>query len=440
MEHFDVVIVGTGAAATSVAYPCRAAGKSVALIDDRPFGGTCVNRGCDPKKVLVGVADTVDRARRMTGYGASGDVCIDWPALMRFKRTFTDPVPLSREKSFRDEGMEAIHGVARFRDAETLEVNGRLLAATHFVLAAGASPAPLGIPGEELLATSDDFLELGSLPEKIVFIGGGYIAFEFAHLARRAGAEVTILHRGKRALEHFDADLVSQLVDWTRECGIEVHLETPVDRITEGVVHSGDRSFPASLAVHAAGRVPPLERLNIAAAGIAGDRRGVAVNEYLQSPTNPRAYAAGDYSASGGPALTPVAGYEGRVVAANILEGNHVKTDYRAIPSVVFTLPPLASLGMTEEQARKQGIDYGCNAANTAGWYSSRRLNEKSSGYKVLVDKSSKKLLGAHIFGDGSEELINVFALALRSGLTVDEIRSVLYAYPTHGSNIQYML
>src|SRR6476469_9585736 len=162
-KHFDLVVVGTGSAAGSIAYPCRAAGWSVAVVDSRPFGGTCANRGCDPKKVLVGAADLADWVRRMKGRGVSGDTHIDWPELMRFKHTFTDPVPANWERGVTSKGIAAYHGVARFAGAEVLRVGDEELSALHFAIAAGAGPVPLGIPGEELLIDSDRFLDLETL-------------------------------------------------------------------------------------------------------------------------------------------------------------------------------------------------------------------------------------------------------------------------------------
>jgi glutathione reductase (NADPH) len=446
MRHFDLVVIGTGSSATSVAYPCRSAGRTVAIIDSRPFGGTCANRGCDPKKVLVGVADLMDLARRMQGKGfAASNAHIDWPELMRFKKTFTDPVPANREEEFKNSGIEAFHGTACFTAEDQLAVGDDTLTAQHFVIASGAAPAPLGIPGEDKIIISDDFLDLESLPKRIAFVGGGYIAFEFAHLSARAGSKVTILHRGKRPLEQFDADITDQLLAHTRRIGIDVQLNTPVESISgvgdELMVHSsGGRTFPADLVVHAAGRSPNVKDLNLAAANVESSRKGVAVNEFLQSVSNPRVYAVGDAAASGGPPLTPVAGYDGRVVATNLLHGNSEKPNYSGVASAVFTIPPMASVGLTEEAAKAQNFAYDVNLQDTTSWYSSMRLAEESSGCKVLIEKKTGRLLGAHIFGDRAEELINIFSLAIRHNLTSDQVRSALYSYPSHGSNIQYML
>src|ERR1700726_1432306 len=226
-RQFDVIAIGTGSAASAVASRWREAGWRVAIVDSRPFGGTCALRGCDPKKVLVGAAEAVDWIHRMKGKGIqAAKLQIDWPELMRFKRSFTEPVPKRREDGFAKAGVAAFHGRARFTGPTTVQVGEETLEGRYIVIATGEVPADLEIPGTEHLTTSDQFLELNELPRRILFVGGGYIAFEFAHVVARAGSQVTILHRGPRPLTLFDPDLVEQLVERTRELGIDVHLET----------------------------------------------------------------------------------------------------------------------------------------------------------------------------------------------------------------------
>jgi len=209
-RKFDLIAIGTGSAASAVASKCRTAGWNVAIVDSQPFGGTCALRGCDPKKVLVGAADAVDWVRRMKEKGVQPEQArIDWPELMRFKRSFVESVPQHREASFAKAGIAVFHGKARFVGPTTVQVGDDVLEGRHVVIATGATPQRLNIPGEEYLATSDQFLELDSLPGRIIFVGGGYISFEFAHVAARAGAEVTVLHRAERPLEGFDPDLGS---------------------------------------------------------------------------------------------------------------------------------------------------------------------------------------------------------------------------------------
>jgi glutathione reductase (NADPH) len=445
----DVIVLGTGSAAQNVAYTCRASGWSVAIVDSRPFGGTCQLRGCDPKKVLVGVAELVDWSHRMQGKGVSAPgLSISWSEMIRFKRTFTDPVPEQTEQSFAEAGILTRHGRAHFVDRTSVQVGGDTLVGRHVVIATGARHALLGIPGEELLTTSTQFLELDDLPPRVAFVGGGYIAFEFAHIAARAGARVQVLHRGTHPLNKFDPDLVSQLVQATRELGVEVRLNTAVAAIERQgdhlLVHARtgaqEHTVEADLVVHAAGRVPEIDDLDLEAAGVAHEQDGVSVNEYLQSVTNPAVYAAGDAVASGGFPLTPVAGMQGDMVARNLLEGNRHTPNYIGIPSVVFTTPPLARVGLDEAGAHAQGLRFRTRQEDTSGWYSSRRVALPHTGFKVLVEEGTDRILGAHLLGLHAEEVINLFALAIRTGLRATDLKQIVYAYPTSASDVTYMV
>jgi glutathione reductase (NADPH) len=291
-------------------------------------------------------------------------------------------------------------------------------------------------------------LELNQLPRRILFIGGGYIAFEFAHVAARAGSQVTVLHRGPRPLPLFDPDLVDQLVARTSELGIDVHLGTEAVGIEKSsgellvrVLAFGETgTFETEMVVHAAGRAPEINDLNLDAAGIEWKKQGVRVNEFLQSVSNPAVYAAGDAAASGGPPLAPVASYEGQIVAANLLKGNHQSPNYLGVPSVVFTIPPLAAVGLSERGAHEQNLKFRVKHEMTATWYSSQRVAETYSGYKVLVEEGTDRILGAHILGSEADEVINLFALSIRSGICATDLKHMLFAYPTSGSNLTRML
>lgn len=446
-EHFDLIVIGTGAGGTEAAYRCRKEGWRVAVVDELPYGGTCALRGCDPKKVLVGAAELVDWQCRMTSHGVAGSLAIDWAALMQFKGTFTEPVPTNREASFARAGIAMLHGPARFTAPDRLVVGSAALEARHFLLALGARPRPLDIPGSDALLTSTDFLELDHLPRRLAFVGAGYISFEFAHLARRAGAKVTVIGRG-RPLRQFDRDLVSRLVQHTRDLGIDLRLGAEVMAVEVGsggmlVLHlDRGESVIVDAAVHGAGRVPASTGLGLEAADVATESTGaVRVNEYLRSLTNPRVYAAGDVAARPGSApLTPVAGYESGIVASNLLGGDHRTPDYRGIPSVVFTIPPLARVGLTEEEARVEGLDVEVKSRDTSSWYSNRRVGEPCAMFKTLVERESDRIVGAHLLGPHAEEVINLFGLAIRQGLTATALRHQLYAYPTVGSDVPSMV
>jgi glutathione reductase (NADPH) len=446
-KQYDLVIIGTGTAATTTATRVRAAGWKVAVADFRPFGGTCALRGCDPKKALVSGAAALDYAQRMRNNGVVGDVRIDWAKLMAFKRSFTDPVTEKMEKRYIEQGIDTYHGRARFTGKNSLQVDAHSLEAKHILLATGAEPIKLDIPGEEHLITSEEFLALEALPRRIVFVGGGYIAAEFSHIAARAGATVTVLHQGERMLKKFDPDLVGWLMESFETLGIDVRTRTPVeaiDKIKSGYAvrasAGGTRiSVEADVVVHAAGRAPAFETLDLETGGVTTENKRLKLNDYLQSVSNTAVYAAGD-AAQMGPPLTPVSSHDARVVAANLLKGNHQKPDYVGVPSVVFTIPPMVTVGISEAEARKRGGKFKLISQKASDWFTARQSAEPIYGFKVLIDEESDLVLGAHLVGPHVEEVINIFAFAIRHGLTANHLKNTIFAYPTGASDIGHML
>lgn len=446
-KQYDLVVVGTGVAAMSTALSVRAAGWSVAVIDHRPYGGTCALRGCDPKKVLVGAIQAVDHVQRMSARGVEGEAFIDWPGLMAFKRTFTDPVPEQRQQTYAQKGIDRYHGWARFTGPAKLVVGDDELAARHVLLATGAEAVPLPIAGAEHLVTSEGFLSLTSLPKRIVLVGGGYIAAEVSCIAALAGAQVTVLQRGPRLLPPFDADLVGWLMNAFQARGIDARTDMQVESIEKNgaafrvnASTQGKRvSFDADLVLHAAGRAPAWDALNLPAAGIDLDKGRLRLNEYLQSVSNPAVYAAGD-AAQAGPPLTPVASHDAQVVAANLLQGNHRKPDYFGVPSVAFSIPPIAAVGLGESGAREQGLRFRVSSQLASDWYTALQQAEPVYGFKILIEENSGRILGAHLVGPHADEVINIFALAIRQQLDADALRSMIFAYPTGASDIGSML
>lgn len=446
-ETLDLIVIGAGMAGVNAAKKAARAGWSVAIVDELPYGGTCALRGCDPKKMLRAGAEAVDAARLLSGKGVAGDTRIDWPALMKHKESFTDPVPENMEDGLKKAGVQTLHGSVRFTAADRIEIDGHgEITFGHALIATGAKPRPLNFPGAECLIDSTDFLNLSNLPKRIIFVGGGYISFEFAHIAARAGAEVTILDHGARQLKLFDPDLVDMLLERSRAAGIEIISEATPEKIeaagkAQRIFYGKDGNThvkEADLMVHGAGRMPAVDELNLSAAGIETEHGGVKVSPWLQSTSNPRVYAAGDAAASPGKPLTPVAVFEGKIATSNMLKGKRTEPDYIGVPSVVFTIPELARVGMLEEEARETG-DVEVSFTDTSGWFSQKRLGETHAGAKI-ISKSEGKILGAHMFGPDYAELINIFSLAIKLGLTVDQIKTMPAAYPTGASDIGSML
>jgi glutathione reductase (NADPH) len=444
MPHFELIIVGTGVAGRTAAEEAAAAGLRTAVIDCRPFGGTCALRGCEPKKVLAAAAEVPLRLRGQRGRGVVGEAKLNWGELIAFKRRFTDDLPPHFEASMREAEQTVVHGVARFTSPDTLDVDGIEYTADAFLLATGAKPMPLGVPGAELLIDSEQFMELAELPERVAFIGGGFISFEFAGIAAAAGAKPVIVHRSAHALKGFDPDLVDVLVEQYAEWGIEVRLNAPVAavrRVGDGLaIELADgTSLACDLAVHGAGRIPDLDNLNLSAGGVAFGSHGIEVDAGMHSPTNPRVWAAGD-AAAFGPPLSPVGVKQARIALRNIVTPGSATWSPVVVPSCVFSQPPLAAVGLSESAAAEQGLDVVVKLTDTSGWLSSQRVGLAHTAAKTIVERESGRILGAHVLGHGAEDVANVFALAIAQRLSADDLKALLWAYPTPSSEIVYLV
>jgi glutathione reductase (NADPH) len=445
-EKFDVVVIGTGVAGSTVAHTCQSAGLKVAIVDSMAYGGTCPLRGCDPKKVLSDAASLVDWGRRLNNRGvSSSDLKIDWPALINFKREIIGSFSENEEKGLKSAGVACFHGEASFAGKSAVSVAGKVLEGRYIVVATGAEPAKLGIPGEKYMITSGDFMEAEALPQRIIFVGGGFISLEFAFVAASAGVQAHIVHQGARPLESFDADVVAMLTEAARDKGIEISLNSRVEAMEKTGKNlmvfassaSGKQTLQADMVVHGAGRVPALDGLNLEKAGIEREKRGIVLNQYLQSTSNPSVYVVGDAAAKA-QQLTPVAIMEGELVAKNILEGNKHIPDYNGIPMVAFTDPPLAAVGLQEEEARAQGLKFKVSKGDSSSWYTARHQRVQHAGYKVLVEEQTQRIIGAHLLGPGANEAINIFATAVRLGLTAADLKKVIYTYPTQCFDINW--
>lgn len=443
MERFDVIVIGTGVAGQTAAQELARAGRSVAITDSREYGGTCALRGCEAKKVLFTAAEVVERARRQGGSGLAGAPRLDWPSLIAFKRSFTAPVPESVEASLGRDGITLLHGRARFVAPDAIEIGDARYAAERFIVATGAVPRPLGIPGEERVLDSEAFMELDRLGDRVVFIGGGYVSFEFAHIAAAAGADVTILHRGQRVLEAFDADLTDMLVAAYRGVGIHVLTGVEVtgvrvDGAALTVLCAQGPEVHADVVVHGAGRIPAVADLGLEAAEVAYGSRGIEVDRSMRSVGNERVYAVGDVASRGVP-LTPVAIAQARVAVADLLDPGSEEFAPRVVPSVVFSDPVLASAGMTGEQAQAHGANVEVRLTDTGEWASSRRAGRRISGGKTVVERGSGRILGVHLLGEGAADVIDVCAAAIGCGLTVSEFKRRIWTYPTGVSDLTYL-
>lgn len=448
IKEYDVFVIGTGTAGKSVAYDCAAEGMKVAIADNREFGGACSQRGCDPKKVLVGITEAIHLSENLEGKGIVSVPKVDWAALQKFKSTFTDAVPAATERDLKKAGIEMYHQSPKFLDENTLSVEGKTVKAKKIVIATGQKPMELKIPGRNFLKISDEFLELEELPENIVFVGAGYIGMEFAHIAARCGAKVTVVEFGPRPLSPFEAEIVEYLTKASEELGIKFIFNARVSAVEKlqknyrvSFVKDGKtESVDTRMVFNTAGRVPAIDELDLDKGNVSFEKVGISVNEFLQNTTNKSVYACGDVSASGSLPLTPTSSQEARVVSLNIRKGNNTKMDFPPVPSVVFTIPQIAAIGMTEEEAKEKGYNYVVEYKSVPKWFNAKRLNDKVYAYKTIVDKDRNIVLGAHIIAAGAGEMINLFVLAICGKLTTKNIKAMIFAYPTWGNDIKGMV
>jgi glutathione reductase (NADPH) len=451
-KHYDIVIIGGGNAGFGVSQIASPAGKSVAFVEPAEFGGTCPNRGCTPKKVLVAAAQALHEIELASQHGIEvGKAKLNWQKLIDRKDDLIGFIPEAMENTAKGRG-DVYKGYARFVSENTIEVYGDELEtikiqADNFVIATGSKTRPLSIPGAEHMITSDDVLSEREQPDEVVFIGGGVIAMEFSHVYARAGSKVTILEMMPQLLPRLDSDAVAQMQTESERIGITIETGVEVKRVEQQgsrlrVVYSLngiEKSVEADRVVNGTGRIANVSELNLDAANIQYDGIRIEVDETLRSISNPAVWVAGDALLTSAQ-LSPIATYEGRLVGENIINEQQKKPDYSVIPSAVYTVPSLSSVGMTEQEAEKSGAEYEVHTSDMTGWFSARFYAESVAWAKVIVDKKDNTVLGAHIIGHHGEELIHIFALAVRHGIKAAELSGEMYAFPTFAADIKSMV
>ena len=448
MEKYDVLILGGGNAGMGVTVATRAAGLSVAMVEPRDLGGTCPNRGCTPKKVLVAAAHALDEIGRADRHAIIVDKPrLDWPALIEREKAIIRDIPSRLSGLMAKRGVDVISGKAMFIRSNAIRVNDRELEAKNIVIATGSKPRPLPIPGAEHLTISDDVLNDPELPRAVVFVGGGVIAFELGHVYARAGVDVTILEALPQLLAGFDEDAVERLRGESVRLGIGIHTKAWVRRIDEAngrlrvsfAKDGVERLVEADRVVNCAGRVSNVEGLDLGAGVIVHREGRIEIDDYLRSRSNPDVYVCGD-AVWNSPQLSPVATYEGGIVGRNIVDGPKHRPNYAHIPASLYTIPALASVGLTEAKAREQGLRVKAHVNDMQDWLSARTYAETVAWSKIIVEETTDQIVGGHIVGHAGEELIHIFALAMKHGITATQLAEMVYGFPTFSADIRNMM
>lgn len=445
--HYDAIVIGAGQGGGPLASALANAGKKTALIEQEHAGGTCVNEGCTPTKTMVASARVAYLARRAADYGVqTGPIGVDMTVVRQRKRAIVESFRSGSEKRITStQGLDYLLGQARFNGSKQLEVilnsgETRQISAETIIINTGARPAQLDLPGIEQIPVlnSTSIMELDTVPEHLLIVGGGYVGLEFGQMFRRFGSRVTIIQRGAHLLSREDDDIADAVADILREDGIEVLLQaTPrhVLRQANNQLHlsvqtsAGERLLIGSHLLMAAGRTPNTNMLNAEATGITLDKHGfIPVNERLETGVA-GIYALGDVK--GGPAFTHISYDDFRILRANLLEHEDATTHDRLVPYTIFIDPQLGRVGLSEKEAREQGRTI--RVAKMPMSYVARALetDETRGLMKAIVDAHSGQILGCAILGIEGGEIMSALQLAMMGKLPYTTLRDAVFAHPT---------
>lgn len=434
-NDYDLMVIGAGSGGVRAARIAAGLGAKVAIAEKHRIGGTCVIRGCVPKKLLVygaHFAEDLDDARRF-GWQVAG-ATFDWPTLRDNVLAEVARISGLYRETLENHGVDIYEGHAAVTGANSVRIDGRTFGAKFILIATGARPQLLQVPGIEHVITSNEAFHLERLPARILIAGGGYIANEFAGIFNELGSKVTLVNRSDQILRSYDAQIRDRLMQISMAKGIQFLFNAPLQRIerrADGVldVHLGDTRVECEALMCALGRVPNTEQLGLDSAGVEVDANGaVRVDEYSRS-TCPSIYAVGDVTNR--VQLTPVAIREGQAFAETVFGNKPTKVDYNCIPSAVFSHPPLAGVGLTEEQARAR---LGQVRIHTSDFRPMKNVlanrNERAL-YKLVVDATDDRIVGAHMIGPDAPEILQVLAVAVKARLSKSQLDEVVAIHPT---------
>ena len=443
-KHYDLLVLGGGSGGLAVAEKAAAFGRKVGVIEEKRLGGTCVNNGCVPKKVMWYAANLAHAVKDAPDFGVQARLeRIDWEKLVQGRENYISMINRFWDGYVEDLGIDHIRGRGRFVDRHHVEVDGEVYSAEHIVIATGGQPIVPPLPGSDLGITSDGFFQLAKRPDRVAIIGGGYIGVELAGVLRALGSEVTLLTLDDRILNLFDP-MISEILhkEMTRE-GIEIHTDFQVSRLAEGeqglIVHGAGQDLEGfDTVIWAVGRRPNTASLNLQAAGVSVLGNGVIPVDEYENTNQPGIYAIGDIT--GRVQLTPVAIAAGRRLAERLF--NHqpeARMDYENIPSVVFSHPPVATIGLTEQQAREEHCPVTVYQSDFTPMRYALSEQGVTTALKLICAGKEEKVVGIHIIGDSADEMMQGFAVAVKMGATKADFDRTVAIHPSSAEELVTM-
>ena len=445
--HYDLIAIGGGSGGLSVAERAARYGKKCAVIEKARLGGTCVNVGCVPKKVMWFGASVAHMLENAAGYGFTvGETRFDWATLKQARDAYVKGINDWYHTYLADSNIDEIVGTARFVDSHTLEVDGRRYSAEHIVIAPGGAPSLPDTEGAQHGITSDGFFELEALPRRVAVVGSGYIAVELAGMLNALGADVTMLLRREHLLRNFDAMLRENLMEEMLGDGIDILARTQVKRVVRKENDSlciecenGQRLEGFDVLIWAIGRYPLTADLNLEVAGVVTDAEGYIPTDRFQQTNVKGIYAIGDVT--GQAPLTPVAIAAGRRLSDRLFGGMPERyLPYENIPTVVFSHPPIGTVGLTESVAREShGEAVKVYQTRFTAMYNAFTERKQKTAMKLVTVGAQEKVVGCHIIGPGADEMLQGFAVAIRMGATKRDLDDTVAIHPTSAEELVTM-
>lgn len=448
VKHYDFLVIGGGSGGIAAARRAAGYGARAVLIEAGDIGGTCVNRGCVPKKVMWNASTIGELLHHAPDYGFRLKLDgFDWSTIKQGRDAYIERLNGIYHQGLDTSAVKEIGGIAAFHDEHSVVVNNTEMTADHILIATGAAPDVPDVPGAELGITSDGFFELDTQPSRVLVVGAGYIAVEFAGLLNGLGSDVTMLLRKEIFLRKFDATLRETLMDEMQRAGVKIltctrveHLEKVGDATITAQISDGEPVTGLDTVIWAIGRRPITASLKLERAGVATDRSGHIIADNYQNTNVSRIYALGDVT--GRWMLTPVAIAAGRKLADRLFGGQpEARLDYENIPTVIFSHPPIGSVGLTEDEACER---YGQDEVKV---YQTRFTNmfhavthhKPATVMKLVAVGNQQKIVGCHIIGAQADEMIQGFAVAIKMGATKKDFENTVATHPTSAEELVLM-
>ena len=436
--HYDMIAIGAGSGGLSAVERASEYGKKCAIIEMKTIGGTCVNVGCVPKKVMWYAANTAATINNASGFGFEvGSVDFSWIKLKQGRDNYIRGITTWYDGHLKSLGIDYIKGFGQLIDNNTVSVNGQQITADHIVLSPGSTPFVPNIEGGEFGITSNGFFELTDLPKKVAIVGGGFIAVELAGMLNSLGSDVTLIIRSNNLLNGFDAMVVDTLTKEYQKQGIAIVPNTDISKLdSNGNIHCNNGILEVfDEVIWAMGRSPMTNDIGLETIGLTTDSKGFIQTDKYQQTNIKGIYAIGD--ATGRAALTPVAIAAGRRLSDRLFNGMSDRhLNYDNIPSVVFSHPPIGTVGLSEKEAREKFKDIKIYQSSFTPMADALLEHQTQTALKLICTGDDEKVIGCHIIGEGADEMLQGFAVAIKMGATKSQLDDTVAIHPTSSEEL----